>query len=113
MAHYSKDAKYPLLSLTHHRLAQLLILRSFSLQNPPSLNNPPHEAAEIHQPVAENSQEAAEVAQPIAENPQETIEISQAAAETPPVNAENPQPSVIVSPIGPAIASTPSHNLPE
>lgn len=113
MSHYSKDAKYPFLSLTHHRLVQLLILRGFALQNPPPLNNPPQEAAEIPQLAAENPQEAAEVTQPAAENPQETAEISQVAAETPQMNAENPQPSVTASPIDPAIASTLSHNLPE
>jgi len=41
MSHYSKDARYPLLSITHHRLVQLLILRDFALQNPIPLNNPP------------------------------------------------------------------------
>jgi hypothetical protein len=49
MAHYCRKAKYPTLSLTHHRLIQLLIQRGFSQQNPP-LNNPPinpQEAVEI------------------------------------------------------------------
>jgi hypothetical protein len=40
MAHYCRKAKYPTLSLTHHRLVQLLIQRGFSQQNPP-LNNLP------------------------------------------------------------------------
>jgi hypothetical protein len=49
MVHYSRKAKDPTLSLTHHRLVQFLIQRGFS-QNPP-LNNPPinpQAAAEIH-----------------------------------------------------------------
>jgi hypothetical protein len=49
MAHYCRKAKDPTLSLTHHRLVQLLIQRGFSQQNLP-LNNPPinpQEAAEI------------------------------------------------------------------
>jgi hypothetical protein len=49
MAHYCRKAKDPTLSLTHHRLVQLLIHRGFSQQNRP-LNNPPvnpEPAAEI------------------------------------------------------------------
>ena len=40
MSYYCKWVKFPLLSLTHHRLCQLLIHRGFAQQNPP-LNNPP------------------------------------------------------------------------
>jgi hypothetical protein len=40
MAHYSRKAKDPPQSLTHHRLVQLLINRGFEQQNRP-LNNPP------------------------------------------------------------------------
>jgi hypothetical protein len=40
MAHYCRKAKDPTLSLTHHRLVQLLIHKGFSQQNHP-LNNPP------------------------------------------------------------------------
>jgi hypothetical protein len=40
MAHYCGKAKDPTLSLTHHRLIQLLIHRGFSQQNRP-LNDPP------------------------------------------------------------------------
>jgi len=110
------NAKYPLLSLTHHRLVQLLIRRGFARQNPPLLNNPPpepHEDVEIPQAVAENPQETAEVPRAAAKNPQESAEISQTAAETPQLNAEDPQPPVTVSPIEPSIASTPPHNLAE
>jgi hypothetical protein len=49
MSHYCKKDKNPSLSLTHHRLVQLLIQRGFAQQNPP-LNNPPtnpQEAAQI------------------------------------------------------------------
>jgi hypothetical protein len=51
MAHYCRKAKDPTLSLTHHRLVQLLINRGFEQQNRP-LNNPlrnPQPAAEIPQ----------------------------------------------------------------
>jgi len=67
------NAKYPLLSLTHHRLVQLLIQRGFAQQNPPPLNNPPLEP-----------QEAAEI-------PQIAAEIPQVDAETPEVPPEIPQ----------------------
>jgi hypothetical protein len=40
MAHYCRQAKDPTLSLTHHRLVQLLINRGFEQQNHP-LNHPP------------------------------------------------------------------------
>lgn len=79
----------------HYLICQSL---SLLLQNPPPLNNPPHEANEVPQPAAEN--------------PQENAEISQAEAETPQLNTKNPQPPVIVSPIDPSIASTPPHHLP-
>jgi hypothetical protein len=46
MAHYCRKAKDPTLSLTHHRLVQLLINRGFEQQNR-RLNNPP--TAEIPQ----------------------------------------------------------------
>lgn len=79
MSHYYMNEKYPLLSLTHHRLLQILIQRGFSQQNPPPLNNPalePQEVAEIPQAVAEIPQEAVEI-------PQETTKIPQEAAEIP------------------------------
>jgi hypothetical protein len=55
MVHYCRKAKYPTLSLTHHRLVQFLIQRGFSQQNPP-LNNPPinpQAAAEIPENLQE------------------------------------------------------------
>jgi len=132
------NAKYSLLSLTHHRLVQLLIQKGFAEQNPPPLNTPPpepHEDAEIPQATAENPQETAEVPQGAAENPQETADISQTTAKTPQLNAENPQqalripqqiennsaqqpgsvfdspPPPAVNPIDPSTTSTPPHNL--
>ena len=39
MSYYCRRVKFPSLSLTHHRLCQLLIQRGFAQQNPP-LNNP-------------------------------------------------------------------------
>jgi hypothetical protein len=55
MSHYCKKAKNPTLSLTHHRLAQLLIQKGFSQQNPP-LNNPPIDPQEAVE-TPENLQE--------------------------------------------------------
>jgi hypothetical protein len=69
MSHYCRHVKYPLLSLTHHRLVQLLIQRGFAQQNPP-LNNPPLDPEQ----AAEIPQEAAEIPQQVAENPQEILE---------------------------------------
>jgi hypothetical protein len=40
MSHYCNKDKNLSLSLTHHRLVQILIQKVFSQQNPP-LNNPP------------------------------------------------------------------------
>ena len=51
MSYYCRRVKFPALSLTHHRLCQLLIRRGFAQQNPP-LNNPPlllEQAPEIPQ----------------------------------------------------------------
>lgn len=62
MSYYCRRVKFPLLSLTHHRLYQLLIQRGFAQQNPP-LNNlplPPKQANEIPQEAAENPQEIPE-----------------------------------------------------
>jgi hypothetical protein len=52
MVPYCRKAKDPTLSLTHHRLVQLLIQRGFAQQNPP-VNNPPMNP----QPAAETPQE--------------------------------------------------------
>jgi hypothetical protein len=68
MAHYYRKAKDPTLSLTHHRLAQLLIQRGFSQQNPP-LNNPPinpQEASKIPENLQKQQpQNPAELISPI------------------------------------------------
>jgi len=40
MSRYTVNVKHLLLSLKHHRLAQLLINRGFVLNNPPPLINP-------------------------------------------------------------------------
>jgi hypothetical protein len=64
MAHYCRTTKDPTLSLTHHRLVQLLIQRGFSQQNPP-VNNPPinpQPAAEIpHEQQQQNPPDVPEV----------------------------------------------------
>jgi hypothetical protein len=64
MAHYCRTTKDPTLSLTHHRLVQLLIQRGFSQQNPP-VNNPPinpQPAAEIpHEQQHQNPPDVPEV----------------------------------------------------
>jgi hypothetical protein len=93
MEHYYRKAKDPTLSLTHHRLVQLLIQRGFSQQNPP-LNNPPI-----------NPQRAAG----IPENPQEQQQ------QNPPDSPEVPNspPTEPISPINsPTIPSLP-HTLPK
>jgi hypothetical protein len=93
MAHYCRKAKDPTLSLTHHRLVQLLIQRGFSQQNLP-LNNPPI-----------NPQAAAE----ILENPHEQ------QPQNPPDSPEVPNstPTEPISPINsPTIPNLP-HTLPE
>jgi hypothetical protein len=62
MSHYCKKAKNHDLSLTHHRLVQLLIQRGFTQKNLPLKNPPidPQEAAEIPENLQEQ-QEAAEI----------------------------------------------------
>jgi hypothetical protein len=64
MAHYCRTAKDPTLSLTHHRLVQLLIQRGFAQQSPP-VNNPPinpQPAAEIpHEQQQQNPPDVPEV----------------------------------------------------
>ena len=59
MSHYCRQVKFPLLSLTHHHLVQLLIQKKISQQNPP-LNYPPinpQQAAENPQEIAKNTHE--------------------------------------------------------
>jgi hypothetical protein len=92
MFHYCKQAKNPALSLTHHRLVQLLIQKGFSQQNLP-LNNPPI-----------NSQEAAEHPEnPHEEQPQHLPDPPEITINLPidPIDSINP----------PTIPSSP-HNLP-
>jgi hypothetical protein len=55
MSHYCKKDKHLALSLTHHRLAQLLIQKGFSQQNP-LVNNPPIDPQEAVE-YLENLQE--------------------------------------------------------
>jgi hypothetical protein len=93
MSHYCKKAKNPTLSLTHHRLTQLLIQKGFSQQNPP-LNNPPIDP-----------QEAAEHP----ENPQEQQPQN---LPDPPKIPINP-PTDPIDPINPPTIPSLPHNLPE
>jgi hypothetical protein len=55
MVPYCRKAKEPTLSLTHHRLVQLLINRSFEQQNHPPLNLAP--AAEVPAILDEQQQQ--------------------------------------------------------
>jgi hypothetical protein len=93
MSHYCKKAKNPALSLTHHRLAQLLIQKGFSQQNPP-LNNPPID-------------------------PQEAVEHPENPQEQQPQNLPDPPeipinpPTDPIDPINPPTIPSPPHNLPE
>jgi hypothetical protein len=92
MSHYCKQAKNPILSLTHHRLVQLLIQKGFSQQNP-LLNNPPI-------------------------NPLEAVEHPKNPHEEQPQNLPDPPeipinpPTDPIDPIPSTIPSSP-HNLPE
>jgi hypothetical protein len=90
MAHYCRKAKDPTLSLTHHRLVQLLIHRGFSQQNRP-LNDPPI-----------NPEPAAEVP----ENPQEQ------QPQNPPDSPEIPN-SPPIQPTSPPTIPNPPHTVPE
>jgi hypothetical protein len=90
MAHYSRKAKDPTQSLTHHRLVQLLINRGFEQQNHP-LNNPPINP----QPVVEIPQEQQQ------QNPPDIPEIPN----IPPTEPTSPA----ITPTSP----NPPHTLPE
>jgi hypothetical protein len=90
MAHYCRKAKDPTLSLTHHRLVQLLIHKGFAQQNHP-LNNPPI-----------NPQPATE----IPENPQEQ------QPQNPPDSPKVPN-SPPIEPTSPPTIPNPSHTVPE
>jgi hypothetical protein len=92
MSHYCKQAKNPILSLTHHRLVQLLIQNGFSQQNP-LLNNPPI-------------------------NPQEVVEHLENPHEEQPKKLLDPPEipiNLLTYPIDPIPSTIPSspHNLPE
>jgi hypothetical protein len=91
MSHYCNQAKNPSLSLTHHRLAQLLIQKGFSQQNPP-LNNPPIDPQEVVE-YPENLQEQ----QP--QNPPDPPEVP------------NSPPTDPINPINPPTIPSPSHIL--
>jgi hypothetical protein len=93
MSHYSKKAKDPALSLTHHRFVQLLIQKGFAQQNPP-LNNPPMNPQEVVE-IPENLQEQ----QP--QNPPDSPEIPNSLSIDP------------ISPINPPTIPSPPHTLPE
>jgi hypothetical protein len=93
MSHYCKKAKYPSLSLNHHRLIQLLIQKGFSQQNPP-LNNPPIEPQEAIE-IPENLQEQ----QP--QNPPDPPEVP------------NSPPTDPINPIDPPTIPIPPHILQE
>jgi hypothetical protein len=92
MSHYCKQDKNIILSLTHHRLVQLLIQKGFTQQNP-LLKNPPI-------------------------NPQEAVEHPKNPHEEQPQNLLDPSEIPINSPtdpIDPIPSTIPSscHNLPE
>jgi hypothetical protein len=93
MLHYSKKAKNPALSLTHHRLTQLLIQKGFAPQNPP-LKNPPIDPQEPVE-IPENLQEQ----QP--QNPSDPPEVP------------NSMPIDPINPIHPPNIPSPPHILPE
>jgi hypothetical protein len=78
MAHYCRTAKDPTLSLTHHRLVQLLIQRGFAQQIPP-VNNPPI-----------NSQLAAEVPEILEEQQQQKPPVSPEIPHCPPTRPISP-----------------------
>jgi len=92
MSHYCKQAKNPILSLTHHRIIQLLIQKGFAQQNP-LLNNPPI-----------NPQEATEhLENPYEEQPQNLPEFPEI-----PINP----PTDPIDPINPPTIPSLPHNLP-
>ena len=90
MVPYCRKAKDPTLSLTHHRLIQLLIQTGFSQQNPP-VNNPPM-----------NPQPAVEIPQ---EQQQRNLLDAPEVPHIPPAEPNSP----VISPTPP----NPPHTLPE
>jgi hypothetical protein len=91
MSHYCKQAKNPILSLTHHRLVQLIIQKGFAQQNP-LLNNPPI-----------NPQEAVEHP----ENPHEEQSQNLPDPLEIPINLHTDP----IDPINPPTIPSPPHNL--
>jgi hypothetical protein len=87
MAHYCRKEKDPTLSLTHHRLVQLLINRGFEQQNCP-LNNPPI-------------------------NPQPTAEIPQEQQQQNPPDVPEVPHSLPTQPTSPPTIPEPPHTAPE
>lgn len=69
MSRYTVNAKRPLHSLKHHRLAQLLINKGLVLNNPPPLINP-HQEAEIPQPEQEFPHQEEEIPHQVEDIPQ-------------------------------------------
>ena len=63
MSRYTVNAKHPLLSLKHHRLAQLLINRGFALNHLPPLINPLQKREENPQPEEEIPHQDEEIPQ--------------------------------------------------
>jgi hypothetical protein len=96
MVPYCRKAKDPTLSLTHHRLVQLLINRGFEQQNRP-VNNPPinpQPAAEIPQEKQQqNPPDAPEVLPTLPTEP--TTPVSPPTiTESPPIIAESSTPAL-------------------
>lgn len=91
MSRYAVKAKHPLLSLKHHRLAQLLINRALALNNPPPPINP-HQEAEIPQPEHEIPHQEEEILHQAEDTPQQDEEPPQQTEDMPEqIPLENPQ----------------------
>ena len=75
MSRYTVNAKHPLLSLKHHRLAQLLINRGFALNNLPPLVNPLQQREENPKPEEEIPHQEEEIPQQEQEIPHQEEEI--------------------------------------
>lgn len=83
MSRYIVNAKNPLLSLKHHRLAQLLIDRGFALNNLPPLTNPLQQREENPQPEEEIPQQEEEIPHQEQEIPHQEEEIPHQEEEIP------------------------------
>jgi hypothetical protein len=111
MAHYCRTAKDPTLSLTHHRLVQLLIQRGFAQQNPP-VNNPPIKP----QPAAEIPHEQQQQNPPVNNppiNPQPADEIPHEQQQQNPPDAPEVPHSPPTRPISPPTIPESLHTAPE